>query len=76
MKHSNFYLGLVLPSGGWQSLIGLARLGMYRLGYILHLWLGQGDQLYWAFLFGQPFMQECYNNIENTATIVGKFNCI
>ncbi len=22
MKHSNLYLGLVLPSGGWQSLIG------------------------------------------------------
>jgi hypothetical protein len=21
MKHSNLYLGLVLPSGGWQSLI-------------------------------------------------------
>ncbi len=21
MKHSNIYLGLVLPSGGWQSLI-------------------------------------------------------
>ncbi len=23
MKHSNLYLGLVLPSGGWQSLIGV-----------------------------------------------------
>ncbi len=22
MKHSNLYLGLVLPSGGWESLIG------------------------------------------------------
>jgi len=22
MTHSNLYLGLVLPSGGWQSLIG------------------------------------------------------
>ncbi len=22
MKHSNLYFGLVLPSGGWQSLIG------------------------------------------------------
>jgi hypothetical protein len=21
MKHNNLYLGLVLPSGGWQSLI-------------------------------------------------------
>jgi len=21
MKHTNLYLGLVLPSGGWQSLI-------------------------------------------------------
>jgi hypothetical protein len=27
MKHSNLYLGLVLPSGGWQSLIALATLG-------------------------------------------------
>jgi len=24
MKHSNLYLGLVLPSDGWQSLIGAA----------------------------------------------------
>ncbi len=23
MKHSNLYLGLVLPSGGWQNLIGI-----------------------------------------------------
>jgi hypothetical protein len=25
MKHSNLYLGLVLPSGGWQSLIGIVK---------------------------------------------------
>ncbi len=24
MKHSNLYFGLVLPSGGWQSLIVVA----------------------------------------------------
>jgi hypothetical protein len=25
MKHSNLYLGLVLPSGGWQSLISFSK---------------------------------------------------
>ncbi len=31
MKHSNLYLGLVLPSGGWQSLIKNGRKHMYFL---------------------------------------------
>jgi hypothetical protein len=26
MKHGNLYLGLVLPSGGWQSLIDVSNL--------------------------------------------------
>jgi hypothetical protein len=25
MKHNNLYMGLVLPSGGWQSLIAILR---------------------------------------------------
>ncbi len=29
MKHSNLYLGLVLPSGGWQSLIN----GIFLIEY-------------------------------------------
>ncbi len=35
MKHSNLYLGLVLPSGGWQSLIeicGSLRLRFFCIG--------------------------------------------
>ncbi len=33
MKHSNLYLGLVLPSGGWQSLIDLSKHKLDRLSY-------------------------------------------
>ncbi len=32
MKHSNLYLGLVLPSGGWQSLIGRENL-LSKMGF-------------------------------------------
>ncbi len=34
MKHSNLYLGLVLPSGGWQSLI--ATVGVTTLAKALN----------------------------------------
>jgi hypothetical protein len=33
MKHSNLYLGLVLPSGGWQSLIVRKMVSIHELDY-------------------------------------------
>jgi hypothetical protein len=42
MKHSNLYLGLVLPSGGWQSLIGTILL-FFTLFYL------QGELVFLVF---------------------------
>ncbi len=40
MKHSNLYLGLVLPSGGWQSLIEFETAIFRNLSYLVFIHVG------------------------------------
>ncbi len=48
LKHNNLYLGLVVPSGGWQSLIAVCSIS-FTNKYIKVTWKfgNQGDQMIW-----------------------------